>query len=532
MGLYQAAGGSSIQQYDDVRIGYDNNSDDDIADDGDDIQIDDGFSSNVISLSYDTEGDQGGSPKGNLTLDTPLAAQRRRSRRDRRAAPAVARQGQTDDAVYKYEYDAWNRLVEVKRRVDAETSVATYAYLGDNRRASKVVQNCGTEHLAGDGGNTTVEYYYDRRWRIVETRNGSNQATAQYVWGTQYVDEPIMVDVNGDVTESNDCDPDDQSGESTADERYFYHQDRNWNVVALSEYDTAGTNNGRIVERYSYTPYGQFVVLAGDSGNGEMGNLSRVSTVGNVFTFQGLAHEAESGQHNVRYRMYDGALGRFVQRDPAGYSGSGMNLYAFVGNRATLATDPSGLGCAFQGACGPGGTTGAGDWVGATGTECIGPDCPGDDDDKPPPPCDPSTCFEITPKKITDCKADVVKTQGQCPPKKHLAGAACGPIEELFKKAKKSKKPAKQNCTSPCFCDKSNKTTFSDQATITSTQSDTFYWRWKSLAGIKWPSKCKRTDPGAMRCTATFKITVTIKGSGRYAPCKAPSTQAASQPSK
>jgi YD repeat-containing protein len=77
----------------------------------------------------------------------------------------------TDDAVYKFVYDAWNRLVETKRRVDAETSVATYAYLGDNRRAKKVVQNCGVEETANDGGNTTVHFYYDRGWRIVETRN-------------------------------------------------------------------------------------------------------------------------------------------------------------------------------------------------------------------------------------------------------------------------------------------------------------------------------------------------------------------------
>jgi hypothetical protein len=159
------------------------------------------------------------------------------------------------------------------------------------------------------GGSMTVQFCYgnpspgnpsrDRQgaipWNVVETRNGSNQATAQYFWGTQYTDELVMVDVNGDATESNDCDPDDQAGESTADERYFYHHGRNWNVVALSEYDTGGSNNGRIVERYSYTPYGQFVVLTGDSGSGELGNLLPTSTVGNVFTFQGLPYDGESG---------------------------------------------------------------------------------------------------------------------------------------------------------------------------------------------------------------------------------------------
>ena len=39
----RAAGGSSIQQYNDVRIGYDNNGDGDILDAGDDIQVSDNF---------------------------------------------------------------------------------------------------------------------------------------------------------------------------------------------------------------------------------------------------------------------------------------------------------------------------------------------------------------------------------------------------------------------------------------------------------------------------------------------------------
>ena len=64
----------------------------------------------------------------------------------------------------------------------------------------------------------------------------------------------VQLNITGDATESNDTDPDDQTGESTADERYFVHQDRNWNVTALSEYDSGGSNNGRIVERIKPTP--------------------------------------------------------------------------------------------------------------------------------------------------------------------------------------------------------------------------------------------------------------------------------------
>jgi hypothetical protein len=93
------------------------------------------------------------------------------------------------------------------------------------------------------GGNTTVHFYYcgtgfqPVNWNICETRNGSSQATAQYVWGTQYTDELVFVDVNGVPTIDNDCNLDNVtagealSGESPADAHYFYHQDE---PVALS----------------------------------------------------------------------------------------------------------------------------------------------------------------------------------------------------------------------------------------------------------------------------------------------------------
>ena len=37
----------------------------------------------------------------------------------------------TDDGVYKYVYDAWNRLVEVTRRPDDTTTIAAYEYDGE-----------------------------------------------------------------------------------------------------------------------------------------------------------------------------------------------------------------------------------------------------------------------------------------------------------------------------------------------------------------------------------------------------------------
>ena len=155
------------------------------------------------------------------------------------------------------------------------------------------------------------------KWQILETRNGSNQATRQWVYGTQYVDEPLLMDVNLEPGTDNDCDPDNETGSEsssgTNDRRYVYHQDRNWNVVALTETaDGEGGTAGAIAERYAYTPYGEFVVLAGGSG-GTGGNAQLTSSVGNPFAHQGLPLDAEKLSYQNRWREYAGGLQRFVQ---------------------------------------------------------------------------------------------------------------------------------------------------------------------------------------------------------------------------
>ena len=265
-----SSGPGAVQQYDDVKIGYDSNGNGDILDAGDVIQVSDDFNSNVMTLTYGSN--------GNLS----------------------------SDGVYQYMYDGWNRLKKVQRRAahagqsDDVTTIGTYAYWPDNRRASKTVEHCGSEAVANDGGDTVVYFYYGggsgvspARWNVLETRNGSSQATRQWVWGTRYVDEILFMDVNGDPATSNICDADDPN-KAAGTRRYFpltQHwprcgldrdaipelrpeccvkgQDRNWNVVAVSEYggDGVGTN-GRLAERYAYTPYGEFVVLQGDGGSG------------------------------------------------------------------------------------------------------------------------------------------------------------------------------------------------------------------------------------------------------------------------
>jgi hypothetical protein len=166
-GVFRHNEGTNVAQLDDVKIGTDNSSpkDNDFDDGGDEIAIDDNFNSAAISLAYDNN--------GNLT----------------------------DDGIFKFVYDAWNRLVKAKHRSASNVAViGTYAYDGAMRRTKKVVTNQGPEATSNDGGNTNLSVYFSRPSRIAEERLASNAAIRQYLWGTRYVDEFIWMERNGDST--------------------------------------------------------------------------------------------------------------------------------------------------------------------------------------------------------------------------------------------------------------------------------------------------------------------------------------------
>jgi RHS repeat-associated protein len=68
---------------------------------------------------------------------------------------------------------------------------------------------------------------------------------------------------------------------------------------------------------------------------------SRQHGVTNPIRFQGQYHDHETGLHYNRYRYYDPGVGRFISKDPIGYTG-GLNLY-FYGDNPVGLIDPLGL---------------------------------------------------------------------------------------------------------------------------------------------------------------------------------------------
>ncbi len=127
---------------------------------------------------------------------------------------------------YRYEYDGWNRLVKAASAEDVTVVVGTYTYYPDGRRATKEVGNSGSY--------ATTEIYYYNGQQLIEVRNGSEQVVQQLYHGTQYIDEVIAEQLDDGVA--------------------FVHQDRNWNVIALTDWAS------KVIERVRQTPYGVITV--------------------------------------------------------------------------------------------------------------------------------------------------------------------------------------------------------------------------------------------------------------------------------
>lgn len=201
----------------------------------------------------------------------------------------------TSDGTKQYVYDWANRLVEVR---EGGNQVGRYTYDGLNRRVTKYVNQ----------SSLLTTYVYDGS-QIIEELESATLARS-YVYG-DYLDDPLMV-------------------EDAQGTPYFYLKDRQYSVIAIVN------AAGQVVERYEYGAFGLMKIYNAD------GQEITESQVGNIYRYTGRQWDKESGLWYYRNRMYSPTLGRFLQRDPAGYV-DGANLYAYVKNNPQVYLDPEGL---------------------------------------------------------------------------------------------------------------------------------------------------------------------------------------------
>jgi RHS repeat-associated protein len=215
--------------------------------------------------------------------------------------------------VWSYSYDLENRLIAARHATTptaAPVVTVTYGVDASGNPVSRVSYDT-------NGGVVSTRYYGLDGW---DTAKPTPAGTETFDVWVQFdsPDHPYYVrewlygpGFNDPVATFN----------SDGSQYYWYQADRLGSIRVRT--DMYGTPLATL----TYDAFGQLV-----SG-----------TLTDPFGFQGMFYDADSQTYQDRARMYDPAIGRFYSQDPLRFAAGDVNLYRYVGNSPTNATDPSGL---------------------------------------------------------------------------------------------------------------------------------------------------------------------------------------------
>lgn len=255
----------------------------------------------VFTLSYDAA-DQ---------LTSASKAQNGTALQTFRYAYDFAGNRQTEElngSTQKFSSNALNELTAIDPRTD---SAAVYKWDAAQRLVS--VQ----------AGKSSTEFTYDGFGRMVGIRqlvDATEVSNKRYLWvGSEIIEERTAA---GEVTKRYF--PQGVKLEVGATPgTYFYTRDHLGSVRELID------DVGSVRARFDYDPYGSRDRISGD--------------LESDFGYTGLFHDPTTTLCFATYRTYDGALGRWLSRDPLpNVEKRDTNLYVYVGNNPINLIDPEG----------------------------------------------------------------------------------------------------------------------------------------------------------------------------------------------
>ena len=174
----------------------------------------------------------------------------------------------------------------------------SYEYDVDDNRISKQ-----STVYVGLAITTATEHYFIDRGQIAFVTDGNGNETFHYLYGID-VDAVLAQDSSTGML---------------------------WSLAdRLGSIDILTDEDGNVVDRRTFDSFGRVL----DETN---------PSVSFRYGYTGRELDLESGLYYYRARYYDPEVGRFISVDPLGFGAGDTNLYRYVGNNSTNATDPSGL---------------------------------------------------------------------------------------------------------------------------------------------------------------------------------------------
>ncbi|MCQ8105009.1 DUF6531 domain-containing protein [Methylomonas sp. SURF-2] len=233
-----------------------------------------------------------------------------------------------DGSVRRYLYDATQQLTQVRSGSDTGGILTGYSY---DEVGNQILQ-LSADFLILDydaldrlalvrtiGTSIATEHYrYDHQDRRIETLTGGTPK--RFVYAGQTLLSEYGADWNSAQAHYAYAGLDRPLIRTTPGDTAYYHADGLGSIVATSNAAGAITASAR------YDAFGQTI--------GKTGTIPRYGYAGREPDKSGLIY--------YRARTYDPGLGRFAQRDPAGFA-DGINPYAYVGNNPISFSDPLGL---------------------------------------------------------------------------------------------------------------------------------------------------------------------------------------------
>jgi RHS repeat-associated protein len=230
----------------------------------------------------------------------------------------------TTDGTWTYSYDAEGNLISKSKGSGSSQVTWTYGYDDANQLLSAVQTTGGVttlqvtysydvfgnrveEDKTKSGSTTVTRHAFDANGNVWADLNSSNQLLAAYVYGagTNEVWARVV-----------------SAGQPNAGVAWYF-------TDSLGSVRDLIDNNAVVQDQLNYDAYG--VVTETNAAFGD------------EFGYAGGKYDRDTALEQFGARYYYAAAGRWQQQDPVAFGAGDSNLYRYVRNGPTNATDPSGL---------------------------------------------------------------------------------------------------------------------------------------------------------------------------------------------